>query len=226
MFLALTLASCATAPIQKSGSELFPAPSAGISIPDDTKLEKLVAEFSKVTGITAIFDPETRMLLQKSTTGLNRAVDVPATEVYSFVESVLVQNDLYLTVLHERDPRLFSVHSRNPSRPMRETPLLVASKDVASFAQHPAILITTILDLAHTDVRTLANSMRTMFTDANTQQVVPVGNSNSLIVTGLGGNVASIARMLQEADESAKRVEEATPRPAGTQPPAKEEKPK
>jgi len=46
-----------------------------------------------------------------------------------------------------------------------------------------------------------------------------------LILTGLGGTVASISKMLQEADESAKRVEEATPRPAA-QPPAKEEKPK
>jgi type II secretory pathway component GspD/PulD (secretin) len=226
MLLALTLASCATAPIQKPGSELFPTPSAGISISDDTKLEKLVAEFSKVTGITAIADPETRTLLQKSTTGLNRAVEVPAAEVYSFVESVFVQNDLYLTVLHEREPRLFAIHGRGVSRASREMPFVVASNDLATFTQHPAVLITTILDLAHTDVRTLSNSMRTMFTDANTQQMIPVGNSNSLILTGLGGTVVSIAKMLQEADESAKRAEESGSRPAGTQPPAKDEKPK
>jgi type II secretory pathway component GspD/PulD (secretin) len=224
MLFALVFASCASAPIQKSSSDLFPAPSAGIAIPNDMQLDKLVAEFSKVTGITAIADSQTKMLLQ-GTTGLNRAVEVPAGEVYSFVESVLVQNDFYLTVLHEREPRLFAIHARNVSRGSREMPFVVPSKDIASMGQHPAILIMTTLELAHVDVRTLANSMRTMFTDANTQQIIPVGNSNQLILTGFGGTVASIARMLQEADESAKRAEETAPHPPA-QPPPKEEKPK
>ncbi len=218
MFLSLLLAGCAAAPIQKPGSELFPTPSAGISIKDDMKLEKLVDEFSRVTGITTFADSEARQVLQK-TTGLNRGVDVPAGEVYSFVESVLVQNDLFLTVLHEREPRLFSIHSPKSQRALREAPLVVAAKDIATFTQHPAIVVTTILDIPHVDARTLANSMRTMLTDANTQQIIPVGNSNSLILTGLGSTVASWARMLQEADESAKHNDT-------TQPPPKEEKPK
>jgi len=224
MLLALVLAGCASAPIQKSSSDLFPPPSAGIAIPNDMQLDKLVAEFSKVTGITAIADTQTKTLLQ-APTGLNRAVEVPAGEVYSFVESVLVQNELYFTVLHEREPRLFAIHGRSAPHGLREMPFVVASKDIASMGQHPAILIMTTLELAHTDVRTLSNSMRTMFTDANTQQIIPVGNSNQLILTGFGGTVASIARMLQEADESAKRAEESVPHPAA-QPPPREEKPK
>jgi general secretion pathway protein D len=46
--------------------------------------------------------------------------------------------------------------------------------------------------------------MRTMFTDQNTQQIIPVGNSNSLIITGFGSIVASIVRMLKLVDEASK----------------------
>ena len=44
--------------------------------------------------------------------------------------------------------------------------------------------IAPVLNLPNTDVRTLTNSMRAMLTDANTQSIIPVGNSNSLILTG------------------------------------------
>ena len=60
-------------------------------------------------------------------------------------------------------------------------------------------------------MRTLSNSMRTMFTDANTQQIIPVGNSNSLIITGFGSNVASIVKMLRFVDDAAKDQGAVTP---------------
>jgi hypothetical protein len=78
--------------------------------------------------------------------------------------------------------------------------------------------------------------MRTMFTDANTQQIVPVGNSNSLILTGFGSPVAKWVRMLLEVDEAAARTMAEEERRRGEQDahrgsapapaPAKEEKPK
>jgi hypothetical protein len=80
--------------------------------------------------------------------------------------------------------------------------------------------------------------MRTMFTDASTQQIIPVGNTNTLILTGFGGHVASIVRMLQLAEESSARAaaeEEKRdaarrphdPRPSSpAEPPPKDEKPK
>ena len=47
-------------------------------------------------------------------------------------------------------------------------------------------------------------SMRTMITDANTQQMLPAGNTNSMVLTGFGSNVAALARMLQIVDEASK----------------------
>ena len=60
----------------------------------------------------------------------------------------------------------------------------------------------TVLNLPNTDVRTLSNSLRTMLTDANTQQIIPLGNSNSVLLSGFGSNVAALAKMLQFVDEA------------------------
>jgi type II secretory pathway component GspD/PulD (secretin) len=217
----LLLAGCTSTQAQKGAapavavaSDPFPAPNAGIqvAIADgvDMKLQKLLDEFSKVTGVALLMDQETRGDVQKSTTGLNRSIEVPASEVYSVVETILLQNGFFLVAVHDRDPKIASLVSINQggnrSGVFRSSALLVSARDIEFYSRHPAVLVTTVLDLPHTDARTLSNSLRSMFTDANTQQIVPVGNSNTLIVTGFGSSVANIVRMLQVADEASARA--------------------
>ena len=248
MFLSILLASaCSGLPNQKTASpsitsaaDPFPAATAGIQVTiadgADMKLQKLLEEFSKVTGVALLMDNETRQEVAKSSTGLNRSVDVPAAEVYSVVETILLQNGFGLSPVHDREPRIATLLSINQggARGARSSAIFVSAHDLESFARHPAVLVTTIVDMPHTDVRTLSNSMRTMFTDASTQQIIPVGNTNTLIITGFAGSVANIVRMLQVAEESSaramsedeKRAERVT-RPPSPQPaPAKDEKPK
>ena len=67
---------------------------------------------------------------------------------------------------------------------LRRDAAFVASTELARWADHPAFLIRTQLVLPGIDVRTLSNSLRQMFTDAQTQQIIPVGNSDGLILTG------------------------------------------
>jgi len=90
-------------------------------------------------------------------------------------------------------------------------------------------IVTTVLDLENTDVRTLSNSMRTMFTDQSTQQIIPIGNSNSLLITANGAELASLAKMLRLVDDSARRsAEEArklAPAHKATQAPSSKESP-
>ena len=173
------------------------------------KLPKLLEEFSKVTGVTLLMDPETRSDVAKCSTGLNRSVDVPAPEVYSVVETILLQHGFYLVPAHDRDPRiatLVSINQGGRGQNPRNSAVLVSTGDLEFYTRHPAVVVTTVVDLPHTDVRTLSNSMRTMFTDANTQQIIPVGNTNTLIVTGFAGSVKNIVRMLQLAEESSARA--------------------
>lgn len=50
-----------------------------------------------------------------------------------------------------------------------------------------------------------------MFTDPNSQQIIPVGNSNSLIITGFGSNVVSIVKMLRFVDDASGKDETVAP---------------
>jgi general secretion pathway protein D len=90
----------------------------------------------------------------------------------------------------------------NPRKDARQ----VMPADIEQYADQPATLITTVIDLPNTDVRTLSNSLRQMFSDQQTQQIIPVGNSNSLIITGFGSDVASIVKMLKFVDDASARA--------------------
>ena len=58
----------------------------------------------------------------------------------------------------------------------------------------------------HVDVRTLSNSLRAMFTDARSQQIVPLGNSNSLPITAPASMMTTVVEMLARVDEEAGRT--------------------
>jgi hypothetical protein len=184
-------------------------------------------DFSRVTGQTLIMTRDVLTAVQVSATGLSRSVDVPAQEVYPFVEAVLAQNDFMLVPRSDREPRLLAVENLNTNRrnTIRSEAIFVPADQLAAWSRHPAILVTTVIDLAHTDVRTLANSMRAMFTDQSTQLMVPVGNSNSLMITATGSTVAHLATMLKAVDDaSAASVDEHNrpPKTTTSEPPAKD----
>lgn len=194
----------------------FPTPSSGLKIQiapgEEMSLEKLLDEFSRVTGQNLLITQNTCQALKASPTGLNRSVDVPASEVYSFVENILAHNQHVLQVLSGHEPRLLAVHNlaaRNGSRPLSDLAQYVPVKDIGLYARHPAVLITTMVELPSTDVRTLSNSLRGMLTDQVTQQIIPVGNTNALVIGGSGAAVANLVTVLRECDEGARRAEEA-----------------
>jgi hypothetical protein len=49
-------------------------------------------------------------------------------------------------------------------------------------------------------VRQISNSMRTMITDANTMQMLPAGNSTSMVLTGFGPYLAGMVEHLRLID--------------------------
>src|SRR5262249_48848721 len=135
---------------------------------------------------------------------------VPAQEVYPFVEAILAQNDFMLVPRTDREPRLLAVENLNSNRrnAIRSEAIFVPADQIAAWSRHPAILVTTVIDFGHVDVRTLSNWMRAMFTDSNLQLLVPVGNSNSLVITATGTMVSNLVTMLKAVDEVAAASEE------------------
>jgi hypothetical protein len=243
LFSLFMLVSCFTAPAAESSQsgnlsgsaasparDPFPPPKEGISIKvgaeGEPRLEALLNDFSRVTGQTLIMTRDVRTAVQACPTGLSRGVEVPAQEVYPFVEAVLAQNDFMLVPRSDREPRLLAVENLNSNRrnAIRSEAIFVPADQLAAWSRHPAILVTTVIDLAHTDVRTLANSMRAMFTDQSTQLMIPVGNSNSIMITATGSTVAHLTTMLKAVDDASAASVEAhhPPKPTTSEPPARD----
>ncbi len=197
-------------PVIQTPDRLFPLPSADMVVAvgeqgDSWTVMDMALDYGRLTNQHFIIDAETQGYLQNGGTGLRRSLVVRKADVQAVFEHVLEQNDFVLLVLRQQEPRLLSIVSlQTGSRNgIRASAMFVSAEDLESWGAHAAILITTVLHLPHTDVRQLSNSMRTMITDSNTQQMLPAGNSNSLVLTGFASNVAELVRMLRIVDEAA-----------------------
>ncbi|MBK7644688.1 MAG: hypothetical protein IPJ19_16870 [Planctomycetes bacterium] len=200
-------------------SEFFPEPKSGLSIQTGVekplRLSELLGEFSHATGMTIVTDEVTRRMLDSSC-GLNQDVEVPPNQVYGFTESVLSYHGFQLYHLRSEAPRLLGVtHPRaqgGTSGPIK--PVYVPADALERWTGHPAFLVQTVLTLPNLDVRTLSNSLRQVFDDSRAQQIVPMGNSNSVLITGSAASAANLVEMLRHADEEAARA----PKPAAPVP--------
>lgn len=192
-----------------SGIENFVVPAAGLHVTGGnersaTTLQQLVDEYAKRMGWSVLATRETRVQLQQLRCGLSADQDIPPERVHGFVESVLGANDFVLGFAHSEPPVVLRVEStQTPGHGnLRKDSCFVLPEELPRWSSHPAYLVTTVLRLPNVDVRTLSNSLRQMFADAQTQQIIPVGNSDCLIVTGFGADVASLTRLLVAVDES------------------------
>ena len=86
----------------------------------------------------------------------------------------------------------------------------VLPEELDKFIDQPATLITTVITLPNTDVRQLTTSLRGLITDNQTQNMLNAGNSNAVVLTGFGSNIAALAKLLYIIDE-ASIIEEADP---------------
>jgi general secretion pathway protein D len=137
---------------------------------------------------------------------------VPIREFYSFYQAMMFIHGYILTRV---GPDPISVVLVQPVQPVAGKPtnvrneaVYVTPDELPNIASQVATQVVTVLHLPHTDVRQLGNSLRGLGADPSGQQsVIPVGNTNSVILNGFASNVASLARILQLVDEeSAKDI--------------------
>lgn len=214
--LLLALAPVPSAPIPSApipsapGAHLaFPTPSDAIQIQKDLSMSSLIDLYSQATGQACLYNDETRNYLQQSTVGLNGSLTVPPDRFQEVFEAILNQNDFLLAVVCTEAPRIVKITSLNTGArvSVRSEAVFVPVEDLALMRSHPAMLLTTVVDLPRLDVRQLANAMRTMLVDANTQQMLPAGNTNSLVLTGRGAELASTVEMLRLLNDLAPEPE-------------------
>lgn len=162
----------------------------------------LVLQYGRSTGQQLAFSEETRNYLVSTNVPLDRPVSVPRAEVQSYFECLLSAASFVLAVERAESPRVISVSSLNTSarNTVRSKAVVVPIESIDLWKDHPAIIVSTVVDLPNMDVRQVSNSLRTMITDANTQQLIPAGNSSSMVVSGFADSVAGLIGQLREID--------------------------
>lgn len=224
------LLTAAREPAERSAAgvdELFPAPSRGLVIPaDDTEGEgeanllDLLGEFGRATGHTLVVTDEVRGLLSRVRPGLLSQVSVPPERVYSFVEGLLSFHEFVLVPLHESEPRLLGVQSLSGGsarNTIKQRCFYVPPDEIEAWADHPAVLVSTVVTFEHLDVRQLTTSLRPLMPDQSTQSMLNAGSSNSVVLQGFGAGIARLVHMLRIVDAEAGRAAE---RAAAEAPPA------
>lgn len=198
---------CASPPALEG--DPFPVATQGLSVPSfgdgAWSIETLLREYARVTGQNVLLEADTRTLASTERVGLLLPTEVPVENIHSFVEGILFESDFVLSVVHAEAPRILAVHSMQTGarQRLRNKATYVPREQLNTYASHPAIMVMTTLNLPKTDVRTLSNSLRTILTDANTQQIIPVGSSNSLILVGFGPSVVKLVQMLEDTEANA-----------------------
>lgn len=174
-------------------------------------LRAVASRYAEVTNQNLVFSAPVEAMLASTPTGLQGAVHVPAADVQSFFEQLLVAHDFVLHTLRASEPRVLQIESlETQARPvLRQRALVVGVDEVEHFADHPATLITTAVHFEHADARQISTSLRALVTDAWTQQLSPAGKTNTLVVTGFGSGVADLVALMARID-----VAEETPEPA------------
>jgi general secretion pathway protein D len=176
---------------------------------DALNLEQFVKICQETTGLNFTYSEETKKSLISAKLRMFGQKRIAKSDFYSFFQIMMIINDFVCSKIGPDHLSVIVISSlaqgggQRGGSSLRNEAVYVFSDDIDRYADQPATLVTTVIDLPSTDVRTLSNSMRTMFTDANTQQIIPVGNSNSLIITGFGSAVASIVKMLRFVDNAA-----------------------
>lgn len=178
-----------------------------------TTLEEMIREMERITPVKFVVTQESRAVLGRIPVGNMSTIVAPPEKAWNVFESILCENEFLLAFLSRTDPIVLTITSTMPQAgrgagSAKGHVVEVPVADLPRWRAHPAFLITTSVELGSVNVRDLSNSMRQMFTDPGSQQIVPMGNSNTLLITGLSGSVIPLVNMLQGIDAAERKRQE------------------
>jgi hypothetical protein len=207
--------------------DVLPLPKQSLKIAaateSETSLFQLVSEFERICDVHFLISQANRSILEKSPVGLIGKLEAAPADAWATFETMLVQAGFVLTLADPISSKLVRIEStQGPLRnQLRDGAVLIDVADLPTWAaRHPAFLVTCVIEVQNSDARQLSNSLRGMMTDSTTQQVLPVGNSNTLIATGFAPQVHSLATTIARIDAIAARapLERAVPAKAAAEP--------
>ena len=209
--LALTLVGLTVAPLPgpvpaPQEASHFPVPEGALIInaPEDSRftMEELLVAFSELTGQQIHMSAQARNTMAQTDVGLLGSVHVPGDQLYSFLENLLFQNGFVMAELRSSEPRLLGIHSLwgNESHQISRF-VEVPGEQIARYADHPALLVQSVIDVGALEARQVVNSLRPLMRNTNYQTMLAAGNGNSVIMRGTGADLAGWASLLEKAVE-------------------------
>jgi hypothetical protein len=184
----------------------LPAPGGPLVFDPGTKeigLEELLVRFAQLTGQELAMTQQTRLILGQVKEPLESATAVPKEEVYTFVEGLLARQDFVIAPVSGGTRPILGVQVTGDNRMTPLVPLYVRADALAELAAHPALHVRMLVSFEHTDSRQVQTQLRQLLVDGGgVTQVVPVGD-RGLILQGRASEMASLARLLLDADEAA-----------------------
>lgn len=193
--------------LQAVPQDALPAASGPLAIPqfeaEGLTLGDLLRDFASLTDQHLVMTEQTRQVMQQTPVVMGGSREVPAAEVYAFVEGLLTFHGFYTARLKGGQRPLLGVYwIRDNNVPSVNTAprLTVPADELERYAGHPAFLIQTVVELPHVDTRQLSTSLRGMLRDTNTQTLLAVGD-HGIVLAGTGQWVAEMAAVMKAADE-------------------------
>ncbi len=179
-------------------------------------LEQFVKTCQEATGLNFVVPPDSESLLSTQKVRMFGQKRIPKRDFYSFFQIIMFINDFACIEVGSGPLRVIVVQQLSQANGRTGTNIkqraeYVLPDELDRYADEPATLITTVVTLPNVDVRQLSNSLRALMSDNVTQNMLPVGNSDSLVLTGFGTNIWQLVQLLVLVDEKSKTPDPVLP---------------
>jgi general secretion pathway protein D len=174
---------------------------------DGMSLYQFIKACEQATGLQFVVLPDSTQALDQEKVRMIGTKRIPKRDFYSFFQIIMFIHNYACVEVGGDATSVIVIQSRSPQgaragqNNITQKTEYVLPEELEQFADQPATLITTVITLPNTDVRNLSNSLRSLITDTQSLNMVPAGNSNSLILQGYGSYIVQLARLLFLIDE-------------------------
>lgn len=179
-------------------------------------LEDFVKVCQDATGRNFTYSKETADPLRNNKVRMFGTKRIPKRDFYAFFQIMMFINDFACVEVGPPHLSVIVIQALSGAPGRAQTggvnilnkPIYVLPEDLGQYEDQPAVLIRTVVHLPNTDVRQLVNSLRTVQTqNQQFDSMINAGQSNAIILTGFGSNVAATVKLLLLIDQ-ASRIDE------------------
>ncbi len=166
-------------------------------------LEYFVKLCQEATGMNFTYLDETVPELRQRKIRMFGTKRIPKDDFYRFFQIMMFIHDFVAVEVGPSHLAVIVIQGLTAQQrggTVRQKTTYVLPEELEDYADQPAVLITTVLHLPNTDTRQLPATLRPLLPDQQTQSLVSVGSSNSIILQGFGSQIAALARLLYIVD--------------------------